>query len=208
MRIDVFEKYFDQYDNWFFKHAKAYQSELKALQQAKIPGMSIEIGVGTGKFAEPLGITYGVEPSENMYKIAQKLNINIIKGQAEYLPIKSNVFDWAIMITTICFVEAPFKSIKEMYRILKCGGKSSIGIIDKDSYLGGKYQLNKDKSVFYRDATFFSSKEIITLLKKAKFKHINALQTLFGDENDIESNIQLPEYDFGKESFVVISGYI
>jgi len=46
-----------------------------------VPGLSIEIGVGTGKFAEPLGITYGVEPSENMYKIAQKLNINIIKGQ-------------------------------------------------------------------------------------------------------------------------------
>lgn len=207
MKIDVFEKHFDKYDNWFFKHAKAYQSELKALQQAKVPGLSIEIGVGTGKFAEPLGITYGVEPSENMYKKAQKLNINIIKGQAEHLPIKSEVFDWAIMITTICFVEAPLKSIKEMHRILKFGGKCSIGIVDKDSYLGRKYQLIKDKSVFYKDATFFSSMEIISLLKKAKFKNISALQTLFGDENDIESKIQLPEYGFGKGSFVVLSGY-
>lgn len=207
MKIDVFEKYFDQYDKWFVKHFKAYQSELKALQQAKVPGMSIEIGVGTGKFAQPLGIVYGVEPSGNMYKIAQKLNIKIVKGQAECLLIKSDIFNWAIMVTTICFVEAPFKSIKEMYRILKFGGKSSIGIIDKDSYLGRKYQLNKDKSVFYRDATFFSSKEIISLLKMAKFKNISALQTLFGDENDIESNIQLPEYGFGKGSFVVLSGY-
>lgn len=155
MKIDVFEKYFDQYDNWFFKHAKVYQSELKALQQVKVPGLSIEIGVGTGKFAEPLGIFYGVEPSEKMYKIAQKLNINIIKGQAEHLPIKPEIFDWAIMITTICFVEAPFKSIKEFkkeekimpvyeYRCNDCKKHFTKLVIKKDIVIKCSYCKSTD----------------------------------------------------------------
>ncbi|MDP1623953.1 MAG: hypothetical protein Q8M08_16635 [Bacteroidales bacterium] len=54
-----------EYDHWFDKHSSVSQSEILAIQQA-IPQnkKGIEIGVGTGRFAESLNIKFGIEPSE------------------------------------------------------------------------------------------------------------------------------------------------
>jgi hypothetical protein len=49
-------------------------------------GTGVEIGVGTGRFAEPLGIRVGVEPSKAMRQVAQKRGIEVIDGVAQVLP--------------------------------------------------------------------------------------------------------------------------
>ena len=53
----------DRYDDWFDRHAAAYQSELRALR-ALWPddGDGLKVGVGTVHFAAPLGIEHGVDP--------------------------------------------------------------------------------------------------------------------------------------------------
>ena len=53
----VFESKHEQYDSWFLQHKLAYQSELLAVR-ALLPyqGVGLSIGVGTGRFAAPLGI--------------------------------------------------------------------------------------------------------------------------------------------------------
>ncbi len=58
----VFDQNTFEYDNWFNEHDNLYQSELLALQKA-IPRnkVGIEIGVGTGRFATPLSVKFGVE---------------------------------------------------------------------------------------------------------------------------------------------------
>ena len=45
----------------------------------------MEIGVGTGRFAEPLGIKIGVEPSKRIREIAQKHHLIIIEDAAHAL---------------------------------------------------------------------------------------------------------------------------
>lgn len=69
--IKVFDQNILEYDQWFEKHSAIYQSEILVIQKA-IPKnkTGIEIGVGTGRFAEPLNIKFGVEPSENMARVA------------------------------------------------------------------------------------------------------------------------------------------
>ena len=63
-----------EYDQWFEKHSSVYQCELLAVQKAVPKNKTgIEIGVGTGRFAEPLNIKFGVEPSENMARIPRPL---------------------------------------------------------------------------------------------------------------------------------------
>ena len=59
-----FDSQIDRYERWFEEHPFAYQSELRAVQEL-LPkdGRGIEIGGGTGRFAGPLGIRYGIEPS-------------------------------------------------------------------------------------------------------------------------------------------------
>ncbi|NQU27506.1 MAG: hypothetical protein HQ528_04385 [Candidatus Marinimicrobia bacterium] len=66
-KIEPFEKYIDQYEAWFVHNRYAYQSEIEAVRY-HLPneGRGLEIGVGCGLFAKPLGIHYGVDPSEKM----------------------------------------------------------------------------------------------------------------------------------------------
>lgn len=200
----VFDKYIDQYENWFNDNYYVYQSELKAIRQL-LPseGKGLEIGVGSGIFAQPLGIKEGCDPSDTMRKKAIERGINAVYGIAENLPYPSGSFDFVLMVTTICFVDDPDKSIAEVYRILKNKGKFIIAFVDKDSPLGKQYLKHKNESIFYKDATFFSTLEIIDLLKKNKFEITNTVQTVFGKLDEVKQ-IQDPIESFGIGSFVVI----
>ena len=105
-KIFPFEKYAKQYEEWFVENRWVYESELRAVK-TMIPtgGHGVEIGVGTGRFAEPLGIEIGVEPSKRMREIAQKRGIRVLDAVAEELPFDDFQFDFALMVTTVCFVD-------------------------------------------------------------------------------------------------------
>ena len=117
---NAFDQYTLEYDNWFEKHSNLYQAELLAIKQA-VPKnkIGIEIGVGTGRFAEPLNIKCGVEPSEGMAQIAKQRGVKIINAVAENLPIENQSYDFATMVTTVCFLTDIPKAFAEVHRILK-----------------------------------------------------------------------------------------
>jgi ubiquinone/menaquinone biosynthesis C-methylase UbiE len=193
-----------KYDAWYDKNKFAYLSELKALKKA-LPRArrGLEIGVGTGRFAGPLGIAMGVDPSCNMIKVARARGVTARRGCGEDLPFWDGSFDYAAIVITICFVKNPLKVLKEARRVLGEKGKIVLGIIDKESFLGKSYR--RKKSVFYRHAKFFSVKEITRLLKKAWFGKISYYQTLFKLPESID-RAEKPLEGFGKGGFVVISG--
>lgn len=181
---------------------KASINQLLAMKQA-IPGKGkgTEIGVGSGRFAQPLNIKYGVEPSESMADIAKKRGVKIIHAVAENLPLDDQSYDFATMVTTVCFLNDIPKAFSEVRRILKPEGVFIIGLIDRDSKLGKKYEQQKDSNKFYKDAHFHSTAEITKLLKKSGFGNFSYWQTItHPDENTIEQ----PQEGYGKGSFVVI----
>ncbi|MEW6009633.1 MAG: class I SAM-dependent methyltransferase [Candidatus Omnitrophota bacterium] len=200
----IFDRYAKEYDSWYDKNKFAYLSELEALKKA-LPkkGKGLEIGVGTGRFSGPLGIKFGIDPSKKMLKIAKARGIKVKLASGESLPFKRASFDYVAIIITLCFVKNPLKVLKEAKRVLRKSGKLIVGIVDKDSFLG-KYYLRK-KSIFYRQARFFSVKEITALVQEAGFKKLSYLQTLFSFPENITS-IENPLRGFGKGGFVVISG--
>ncbi|MBN1493708.1 MAG: class I SAM-dependent methyltransferase, partial [Candidatus Omnitrophica bacterium] len=165
-------------------------------------GKGLEIGVGTGRFAQVLGIKSGIDPSKNMIEIARKRGVNVKLGYGERLPFKNATFDYAVVIITICFTKNPEKVLKEAYRVLKTKGKIIIGIVDKDSFLGKFYQ--QKKSLFYKHADFFSVREIADLLKDAGFLKFSYYQTLYNHPAEIKS-VQKPRKGFGTGGFVVIA---
>jgi len=71
LTADIFNKYTQEYEEWFEKNKFAYLSEIEALKKVIPKGKGLEIGVGTGRFAKPLKIDVGIDPSENMLKIAE-----------------------------------------------------------------------------------------------------------------------------------------
>ena len=202
--MNIFECYYKRYDAWYNRNKFAYLSELEAVKKA-LPrkGKGLEIGVGTGRFAAPLGINFGIDPSKNMLKIAKERDIDVRLGVGEDLPFRNATFDYVAIIITLCFVQDPRKVLKESRRVLKRNGKIIVGIIDKNSFLGKSYQ--KKKSVFYRQANFFNVKEVTELLEKAGFSRFSYYQSLYKLPSKI-SSIQKPRKGFGQGGFVVISG--
>jgi ubiquinone/menaquinone biosynthesis C-methylase UbiE len=202
--ISIFDKNTLEYDNWFEKHSNIYQSEILALKEA-IPmnKKGVEIGCGTGRFSFPFKINIGVEPSFNMSKLAEKKGMTVINAVAENLPFHEHSFDFALMATTVCFLSDIPKAFSEVRRILKPQGEIILAIIDKNSDLGKKYEIEKSENKFYKDAHFHSTQEITEYLKQAGFHNFSYWQTL-AKANANANEIEQPKQGFGEGSFVVI----
>lgn len=197
-----FDQHALEYDTWYDKNAGIYQSEVLAIRQA-IPEnkTGIEVGVGTGRFARTFGIKIGIEPSEYMANVAEQRGIKVVRALAENIPLAEHSYDFALMVTTDCFLTDISKAFSEVNRILKPGGEFVLGMIDKNSSLGKKYELKKSGNKFYKKAHFHSPKEITELLKQAGFIDFHYWQTLINpDKNEIEK----PSTSYGKGGFVVI----
>lgn len=204
--MEEFENYALEYDEWFDGHRVEYEQELKALRML-IPeeGEGIEIGAGTGRFSQPLGIVLGIEPSSAMREIAGKRGVNVVDGKAESLPLGNNTYCFALMVTTVCFIENPEYAFREVFRILKPGGYIIIGFIDGKSNLGKKYEKKKNKSKFYKNATFHTVKEIEDCLEKSGFSNLEYIQAKL-PEDVVEGGDLVVKQGYGEGSFVVIRG--
>ena len=202
MKENPFDLFTEYYENWFVKNAIVFETELLALQQlVPVKGEGLEVGIGTGIFAEKLGINTGVDPSEKMLAYAKRRKLNVVKARAEDLPYANNRFDYVVFITSICFVEDVEKALKEAYRVLKEKGYIIIAFIDKGSRYGKILEKRKTKSRFYSIATFYSTDEIITKVKAANFEVMTIIQTLI-QQNPLK--VEMPADGYGEGSFVVI----
>jgi len=204
-KIQPFDQYSKKYESWFTENKYVYQSELAAVRNF-IPsaGTGVEIGIGSGQFSLPFGIQIGIDPSKSMLNLAKGKELLVVRAVAEYLPFKNDSFDFALMVTTVCFVDDIDASFQEAKRILKHRGRFIIGFVDKNSPLGMKYLSKSQNNVFYRWATFYSTDEIIQHLTKIGLKNIVTLQTVFGDIKEIK-RFQQFQHGYGEGGFIVIN---
>ena len=203
-KTEPFDHFSNEYDDWFTDNKYVFQSELKAIKKVLPKGKNgIEIGVGSGIFAEPLGIKEGIEPSKAMREKAKQRNIEVINAVAEKLPYRDKSKDFVLMVTTICFVDDIYKSFEEVKRILKDNGSLIVGFVDKNSPVGKVYLKHQNESIFYKDATFFGTEELFEILRSTGFEINNTYQTVFGQLNEI-NEVQNILAGYGVGSFVVI----
>jgi ubiquinone/menaquinone biosynthesis C-methylase UbiE len=203
--IQLFEESAQEYDAWFDRHRLVYESEILALKKFLAPVVeAMEIGVGTGRFAVPLGIDVGVEPAEAMARLARKRGIRVYKAVAEALPFRRNSFDLVVMVTVICFLRDPFLGLTEATRVLKPGGQILIGMIDRDSPLGRYYMAHKQESTFYRQANFYSISQVLEWLARLNYRQVEVCQTLFHKLSDI-THLEPVREGHGEGGFVVIA---
>ncbi|MGE0873474.1 MAG: class I SAM-dependent methyltransferase [Burkholderiales bacterium] len=203
-RVAPFVHHHERYERWFERHDAAYLSELLAVR-ALLPwtGRGLEIGVGSARFAAPLGIEFGIDPAPEMLAYARSRGVRVACAVAEALPFAPAAFDFALVVTTICFVEDPAAMLTEAHRVLKPGGVLVIGFIDRASALGSEYEAHRAENVFYRDAKFYTAAEVEGLLGKAGFGAPAWAQTIFRPLPEIQE-IEPLRAGRGEGSFVVV----
>ena len=166
-------------------------------------GRGIEIGVGSARFAAPLGIDVGIDPAAAMLEYARERGVNVARGVAEHLPFQDDTFDTALIVTTICFVDDIPRTLAEADRILSESGSLVIGYIDKDSPVGRIYQEKREQNPFYKEATFVSTEELLEALEVAGFSDFEFVQTIYHWLDEVDG-LEPIENGYGDGSFVGI----
>lgn len=202
----IFDDHVAEYEAWFDEYPWVFKSEVEALREMLPEGEAlkgIEVGVGTGRFSQALGIKEGVDPSAAMRSLAVDRGIEIMDGVAEALPYADHRFDFVLMNFCISYFDDLQAAFREAYRVLKGDGVLIVGFLDKDSILGRQYQEHKAESTFYRHANFYSVEKVVSELNRAGFRHTTTRQTLFGTLEDI-NDFQPSKPGHGEGSYVVV----
>lgn len=202
-KIRIFEENWKKYDEWFEHHQEIYQSEIKAIKKVIPTGLGLDIGVGTGRFASPFYVQFGLDPSLNMLLLARQRKIKIIQGVGEALPFKNESFYFILIVVTICFANNPHIFLNEAARILKKKGELILAIIDKTSAWGRFYEAKSTQSKYYEAAHFFSPEDILQMFNNIDLEYKESYQTLLQPPPDI-IEIEEPRKGYGKGGFIVL----
>ena len=169
----IFEEFAADYDRWFDDHADVYHAQLRLLKKA-VPsdGFGLDVGVGSGRFAAPLGICCGIDPSLPLAIIAKRRGVEIALGVGEHLPYYSESFDYSMMMTVICFLDNIPGVFQEVFRVLRPQGRIIIGFIERDGEIFRHYHAELEKGRFLRHARFYTIDEVIQELRDAGFSII------------------------------------
>jgi ubiquinone/menaquinone biosynthesis C-methylase UbiE len=73
--MEIFDQYAKSYDQWYERPfgSSAFGLEVACLK--RVIGsfsLSLEVGVGSGRFAQALGVSYGLDPSMELLKLARQ----------------------------------------------------------------------------------------------------------------------------------------
>ena len=207
-KVRVFDSLASDYDAWFEEGGRLiFASEVEALRQALslLPKPWIEVGVGSGRFAQALGIDIGLDPSVRLLEMARNRGISVFLGKGEEMPFQDGVFGTAFLVVSLCFVDSPSKTLGEAARLLDSQGKVVLGLVLKESPWGQLYQRKKEMGHrFYRYATFYSYGEIGVFLKQTGFSVEKVVSTLFQHPGGV-NHIELPRQGFSADAgFTVI----
>jgi ubiquinone/menaquinone biosynthesis C-methylase UbiE len=134
MPHDVFNSHASEYDSWYDTEVcKAiFAMEVECLKPLLYNHSRpyLEIGVGSGRFAQALEIEHGVEPAPAMAAMAKARGINVTEGTGEGLPFSDAMFRGILIAFSLCFLDNLQKALKEAWRVLHPKGGLVLGLID------------------------------------------------------------------------------
>ncbi|MFT4413100.1 demethylmenaquinone methyltransferase [Fredinandcohnia humi] len=213
----VFEKIYKNYDNMnsviSFQQHKAWRKDTMKRMSVQKGATALDVCCGTADWTislanavGPDGKVIGLDFSKNMLKIGQeKVNnlqlkqIELIHGNAMELPFKDNSFDYVTIGFGLRNVPDYMQVLKEMYRVVKPGGKVVCLETSQPTLIGFKQlyffyfrfvmplfgklfaKSYKEYSWLQESARDFPGmKELASMFEKAGFSNIEVKPYTFG----------------------------
>ena len=221
-----FDGYAAQYDEWFMKNDNLFTSELRLFKKAlgDISGKKLlSVGCGSGLFESYIdcSLVEGIEPSEDMGKIAEKRGVNILKyGMIEDVNLPEAAYDIIYFNGSSSYMEDLAPVYEKSLRALKEGGKLILFDVPKESAFGFMYLLGKSLNTYNHEflegtmpqlpyplalassGVWHSTEEKINILKQLGVSNFTYYQTLV--KNPLYTNEEPEEVVDGYKS----GGYV
>ena len=99
----------------------------------------LDVGCGTGYFSSALAdrglAVTGLDPDLPALRFARQRDprIALVKGRADALPFADGAFDYALAMTSLCFVPGPGAALRELWRVSRRA--VALGLLHRRSLL-------------------------------------------------------------------------
>ena len=206
-RAKIFHEQAEEYDRWF-DNSMLFAIELAAIRDLTvIPGRpGLEIGVGSGRFAEKLNIDFGIDPALAPLLLARKRQIDVCRAIGESLPLANRSMAAIYLLFVLCFLTEPLRVFREIRRCLEIGGHLIMGMVPGDSPWGRELRRKKENNhPFYRYAEFYEVDEVRGWLAETGFEIAEIRSSLFQPPGQIKSMEQSRPGLEKKAGFVVLA---
>ena len=195
------------YDDWYNhpQGRQVFDAELKVVNM-HIPkeGIGLELGAGTGIFAEYLTgevrTVVCLDPSGKMLKKATERGMASVLGVGEALPLRVGILDFTYMVTVLEFLEDPAAVLGEIRETAKRGAELTILFINSESSWGDLYRdIGSKGDPVFRHATLYTMVEVEALMTVSGYRVTERAGTLTSQpmETKVEGAITEPSSENG-----------
>jgi ubiquinone/menaquinone biosynthesis C-methylase UbiE len=175
-----FDGWANKYDQWFQtpRGALVYALEedlIFSLARPREGEKALDVGCGTGNFTLALankGLDlYGIDASEKMLAIAERKlaaaghKVVLQHGTMEKIPLADDSFDLVLCVSALESSREPERSVAEMWRVTRPGGRMVIAVLNADSPWAGE-RRRREKGSIWEGQHFYRPKEFLELLSR------------------------------------------
>jgi SAM-dependent methyltransferase len=189
------------YDDWYDhpQGRQVFDAELEAVD-VHIPreGIGLELGAGTGIFAEHLtgaGRTIVcLDPSREMLKKAADRGMASVLGVGDALPLRVGVLDFTYMVTVLEFLDEPVAVLREIRETAKRGAGLTALFINSESAWGDLYRdIGSKGDPVFRHARLYTMVEVEALITVSGYSVTERAGTLTTEPKETEVGGEITE---------------
>lgn len=163
----------------------------------------LDVGCGDGVLATRLAqdgaqVT-GLDASADMIAAARRrataagVEVDLVEGNAGDLPFPDEHFDCVMSVATLCFVDDPRPTIREMDRVLKPGGRLILGELGRWNLWSAQRRVKGWLgSKLWRAADFRSRSDLIALAHQVGLQDAAVTGAVFYPPLEIAARIMGP----------------
>ena len=165
----------------------------------------LDIAAGNGKYMNYRKdiIMKGIDISIELVKICNKKNLDVIHGNMINLPFEDNIFDGFICIAAFHHLDNEMdrkKTLDEMYRILKIGGRGFIEVWAKQQ----ENKSNKNTSEFKNNNNLVKWTSIKTNQIYYRYYNIYSKNELMEEIIRLKPEFKINKYGYEKGNYYII----
>ena len=198
---EAFDKAAHGYDDWYLteKGGQVFHAERSLIEGLLTEqGVGLEVGAGTGVFAEVLTdagrLVVCLDLSKEMLARARHRGLPCVRGSAESMPLRRGCLGFAYMITVIEFLPDPIRALRETSQVTDEEAPLVVLFVNRESPWGELYgEMAEKGDPIFKHAHLHSLEEVKEISRKAGLSSVEEWGTLTTEPADPDAGDEVTE---------------